>query len=372
MKRLTGLVCLLLAGCVTPDAATPPVSSSSATSPSAISMKQKIDAAMSGWLEEYNVPAAAVAYIENNKVAWAASYGEQAPSVPANDETLFNIASMAKPIAAETVLRLAAQGEVDLDEPMSAYWIDPDIKDDARHALLTPRLALTHRTGFPNWRYQTDDVLTFQFEPGAKTSYSGEGYNYVGRFLEKKFQTPFEDLVEANVYAPNAMTRTSFTKRDWFEGRLTRPHNKDGETRDPTVRDDWNAADDVYTTPRDYADFMASVMRNEGVSDHVAAIRHQAMENQFADGCRFPPAICPVSIGYGLGWAEFEYENETVVLQGGADWGERTTGFFVPERGIGVIVFTNSANGSKVIRDVAQILYPDNAAFIGFLNLQAQ
>ena len=79
----------------------------------------------------------------------------EAKGVPATTRTLYNVASLSKPIFAETIHRLAAAGRLSLDEPMSAYWVDPDVANDPRHERLTPRIALSHRTGFKNWRYQT-------------------------------------------------------------------------------------------------------------------------------------------------------------------------------------------------------------------------
>ena len=104
------------------------------------------------WLKESDVPSVAVAYIKDGKVAWTAVYGEQSPGVPATEKTLYNLASLTKPITAETVLRLASAGKLSLDESMSPFWLDPDIKDDPWSKLLTPRLCLSHQTGFANWR----------------------------------------------------------------------------------------------------------------------------------------------------------------------------------------------------------------------------
>src|SRR5687767_10712969 len=62
------------------------------------------------WLKQHDVPSVAVAYIENEKVAWTAVYGEQSPGVPASAKTVYNVASLTKPVAAETILRLASKG----------------------------------------------------------------------------------------------------------------------------------------------------------------------------------------------------------------------------------------------------------------------
>lgn len=101
-----------------------------------------IDDRAAAWLAAADVPGVAVAYIEGGQVAWTTVHGLQGDGVPATARTLFNIASMTKPILAETVLRLASDGALSLDEPMSAHWVDPDIAGDPRHEQLTPRIAL--------------------------------------------------------------------------------------------------------------------------------------------------------------------------------------------------------------------------------------
>ncbi len=369
MNKLIGSLLLMLVGCDAPSVESANTQQLSLAVPS---LKQSIDARMPTWLAEYNVPAVAIAYIQDGEIAWSVVYGEQEAGVPATSETLFNIASLAKPITAETALRLASKNAIDLDEPISAYWIDPDIINDPRHERLTPRITLNHRTGFPNWRYQTDDVLSFTDDPNTKTGYSGEGYNYLARFLEKKMQTPFDVLAENLVFIPVHMNNTSFTEKDWFQGRIAHPHNEEGESRPPTVRQEWNAADDVYSSARDYAAFIVSVMNNVGVSDELAVLRLQVVDNQLSGGCPLSPDACPISVGFGLGWSIFEYETDTVIMHSGSDWGEYTFAFFVPERNIGVVVFTNSANGAKIVRAATKILYPENTAFHEFLDFQAQ
>src|SRR5580698_11160007 len=81
-----------------------------------------VDAHAAEWLKESDVPSAAVAYIEDRKVAWTAVYGEQSPGVPATAKTLYNMASLTKPVTAEAVLRLASTGKLSLDEPMWPFW----------------------------------------------------------------------------------------------------------------------------------------------------------------------------------------------------------------------------------------------------------
>jgi CubicO group peptidase (beta-lactamase class C family) len=154
-------------------------------------LKHQLDQQVPAWLKEFHVTSVSVAYIENGKTAWSAYYGDQVPGgPPANEKTLYNVASLTKPITAEVILRLASEQKLSLDEPIAPYWTDPDIKDNPWSKLLTPRICLSHQTGFTNWRYQTKGVLTFQWEPGTKTGYSGEGFDYAARFAEKKTGQP--------------------------------------------------------------------------------------------------------------------------------------------------------------------------------------
>lgn len=133
-------------------------------------------------LASTHVASVSFAEIVNGRVTIAEAFGEQSLGVPATTSTLYNIASMTKPISAEIILRLASQGRLSLDEPMYLYWTDPDIANDERRKLLTPRLVLSHRTGFPNWRRETGGRLAFIRTPGTAYGYSGEGFEYVARF----------------------------------------------------------------------------------------------------------------------------------------------------------------------------------------------
>jgi CubicO group peptidase (beta-lactamase class C family) len=76
--------------------------------------------------------------------------GIRIPGVGASGKTLYNMASLTKPVTAETVLRLTSAGKISLDESMSPFWLDPDIQSDPWSKLLTPRLCLSHQTGFAN------------------------------------------------------------------------------------------------------------------------------------------------------------------------------------------------------------------------------
>jgi len=328
--------------------------------------RAEIDAHAAEWLKESDVPSVAVAYIEDGKVAWTEVYGEQSPGVAATGKTLYNMASLTKPMTAETVLRLASDGKLSLDESMSPFWLDPDIKDDPRSKLLTPRLCLSHQTGFANWRRMTGGVLKIRWEPGTQTGYSGEGYNYVGRFTEKKMAKPFDALAQEIVFDAIGMKETSYTVKEWYAGRLAVPRGPKGEKPIDPVATTWNGADLLRTTIGDYAKFVVSVMHDEGVTKEIAAERatmtRDLMKPEDLDKvCKAAGegGHCTITAGMGLGW-EVETVNGVKILNhDGSDWGVKTFTMFAPSQGIGVIVFTNGENGTEVIRKVVEALYPN-------------
>lgn len=329
-----------------------------------------LDAAAPGWLAQYDVPSLAVAYIREGALVWTAAYGMQSPDTPATVDTLYNIASMTKPLTAETTLRLIAAGRMSLDDPLSAYWVDPDIADNAWTDLLTPEIVLSHRTGFTNWRYQTDGVLQFQWEPGTSTGYSGEGMDYLARYLEARFDAPFNQIVREELFTPLGMDETSFVRPAGMDERIALPYGPEGEFGEPDFSDPWSAADNVYTTIGDYAKFFIAAIRHEGLDDALAASRVTIRDNLIATGCPLAPEMCPSAVGFGLGWEVFEYGDDRIVDHGGSDRGERTMGWFDPDTGTGAIIFTNGANGNGVIRDVARLL-GTREEYVAFLTLQA-
>lgn len=361
----------LIAGCSQAPSLSEKISTT--TPPKAMQLKAELDALAPTLLTAHNVPSVGVAYIENGQFAWTAQYGLQGPDTPATAQTLYNIASMSKPITAEIALQLASKGIISLDEKMSTYWVDPDIENDPRHEMLTPRMALSHQMGFTNWRFNNEDgKLQFSADPGTKTIYSGEGYDYLGRFMEQKTGETFPDLARKYVFDRLDMPETSFVKEDWYEGKLAQPHGANDEWRTPDAWEKWTGADNVHTTPAQFAKFMISVIDNQDITPDIAKTRFDVSYNQLADGCPLATEHCPESVGFGLGWSIFQYADDVrVIMHDGSDWGERSLGFFVPDTQKGVIIFTNDANGIKVISEISKLLYPENEAFGAFLTFQA-
>lgn len=330
-----------------------------------------LDALAPGWLAANDVPSVAVAYIDGGRVRWTRAYGERAPGEPATGRTLYNVASLTKPVFAATVLRLAATGALDLDAPLHPDWIEPDVAGDPRHRRLTYRLVLCHRTGFPNWRRETGGVLRFIAEQGTAFGYSGEGYEYAARAVANRTGRSLESLVRELVLEPAGMNGTALTRRPWFEGRVAVPHRMDGRPGSPVFRNEGSAADDLHTTAGDYAAFVVAVMNRDGLPADRAAQRDSIHVPDPTATCDADAVTrCPDRVGLGLGWWIYEYPDETVLMHTGSDAGEKTIAFYIPQRRSGAVVLTNGAYGFEVYFEVIDLLF-DEPDFVALLRAQA-
>lgn len=289
------------------------------------------------WLAEHHVPAAGVGIIRDGRLQQVKVFGELREGHPAPHDAIFNVASLTKPIVSMLVLRLVSAGEWQLDEPLASYWIDPDVAADPRHKQLTTRHVLSHQTGFPNWRSKK---LAFEFDPGTKFQYSGEGFEYLRMALEKKFGKPLAQLSRDRLLAPLGMTDTHHAWDEHVdESRFARWHDAAGKNaytdhRITTV----NAADNLLTTVEDYGRFAVSVLRNDGLSPAIAAemVKAQVQVRE--------------KLHMGLGWeVHTGFPNgEYALIHSGSDEGVHAVVILTPKSGQGLIVMTNGDQGFRL------------------------
>ncbi|GAB3202382.1 hypothetical protein GCM10027293_28060 [Pontibacter aydingkolensis] len=294
------------------------------------------DAAMEQWIRELNVPALGLGIIREGKLKQVKVYGELSKGEPAPYNTIFNAASLAKPVTAMVALKLVSMGKWSLDEPLHKYWTDPDLKKDPRHKKLTTRHVLSQQSGFPNWR--SDSGLAFEFDPGTKYQYSGEGIEYLRKALEKKFKTTLDKLAATLLFEPLQMTDTRFFWDEKMnESRFAKWHNAEGKLYETYKNKSANGADDLLTTVEDYGRFLVSVMQGEGLSEEV--FREMTSQQVKTKEDKY----------FGLGWEVYDLGNgEYALSHGGADKGVQALVFILPESGDGLLIFTNVDDGYKV------------------------
>lgn len=301
------------------------------------------DAAVKIWLEAHKVPLLGIGVIEKGVLQEIKTYGEIAAGIPAPSNTIFNVASLTKPVTAMVALKLVSLGKWKLDDPLYPYWTDPEIASDTRHKKITTRLVLSHQTGLPNWRWMNENKkLAFQYDPGTRYHYSGEGYEYLRKALERKFKKSLQELAQELLFEPLQMTDTRYTwdkKIDTTRLAIGFDQNKIDY---PIVKNKTpSGADDLMTTIEEYAKFLIAAMNGDGLSAAV----FEAMTT--------PQIASTNGKHFGLGFERYDFEDGDYALShGGADHGVRTLVFIFPKTKQGLLIFTNSDVGGTVYEKV--------------------
>lgn len=310
------------------------------------------DAAVEQWLRDKKVPTLGIGIIKAGKLQQIKLYGELQKGITAPYNTLFNVASLTKPITAMVTLRLVSQNKWDLDMPLAKYWTDPDVAKDPNSKLITTRHVLSHQSGFTNWRgNNADGKLHFDFVPGTQYRYSGEGFEYLRRALEAKFRKTLDVLAEELIFKPLKMDDTRFFwDKTTDSTRFARGYDRTGKAYRIHRNTKPNAADDLLTTVEDYGRFLASVMANDGLTPKVAK------------DMITPQVASKSGKHFGLGWEIYTMGKDDYVLShGGADEGVQTIVFLVPKTQQGLIIFTNVDDGYKVYETILRHYLSDYA-----------
>jgi len=297
------------------------------------------------WLKQKKIPALGIGYIEDGKIKQISVFGELEKGKTAPKNTIWNIASLTKPITALVALKLIDSGKLSLDEPVYKYYIDPDIISDTKTKKLTVRIILSHQTGFSNWRGNNQNgKLSFEFEPGTKYQYSGEGFEYLKKVLENKFNKSIQQLADELIFKPLKMYNTNFIWNEQYESRFAKWHTEKGGERYPTKKHNTaSGADDLLTTIEDYTTFVNYVINGAGISKKLLqeTVSEQVRINDFKH--------------FGLGWwidENINSNNDFAMVHGGDDIGVHTIAFIIPKTKQGLIIFTNSDNGTGAFQEI--------------------
>jgi CubicO group peptidase (beta-lactamase class C family) len=232
----------------------------------------------------------AVAVIDHGKVGYVQAYGiRDTKGDPLTTDTVMYGASLTKTVFAYTVMQLVDQGKLnldtpikdDLDKPLPSYGLDPafpdkygpykDLADDPRWERITPRMCLTHSTGFSNfWFIEPDQKLHIHFEPGTHFSYSGEGLILLQFVIEhgRKAQGLGLDVGDLTKISFDrlGMTRTSLVWHNGRDSNVADGWNDQGQTQPHDNRSKVRAAGSMNTTISDLAKFTAALVSGDGLS----------------------------------------------------------------------------------------------------------
>jgi CubicO group peptidase (beta-lactamase class C family) len=353
-------------------------------------------------MEVAGVPGLVMTIIAENQAVstYAVGVKSTATNEPVAADTVFQAASLSKPVFAYAVLCLHESGGIDLDRPLSSYLPSSDTAHEPQLQGITARHVLSHTSGLQNWRFEADDVLQIAFPPGERFSYSGEGYFYLQRVVERITGQAIETYMQERVLRPLGMLRSSYIWLPEHEQQLAAGHR--GQDQPAEAWNAWqgrrmlelaaqwnkplrdwlyedvvqalphihselaplpnnmipNVAGSLLTTAPEFARFMISMLE---------AASH-AQEQRSKRACRAmlaPQVRLNSALSWGLGWG-LEHAGDQRYFW---HWGEN--GLFEhfavgdPQQRSGVVVLTNGSKGLKLCeRIVRSITGHDHAAFL--------
>src|SRR5580692_854131 len=249
-----------------------------------------IDAEVNKIMADTHSNGMAVAVIDHGKIVYDHAYGiRNAKGEPLTTDTIMYGASLTKMVFAYTVMQLVDQGKLNLDTPLKDYLDNPlpsygpdpvfpdkygpykDLADDPRWEKITPRMCLTHSTGFSNfWFIEPDQKLRIHFDPGTRFSYSGEGFILLQFVVEhgrkaEGLGLDVGDLTKAN-FDRLGMFRTSLVWANGKDTNVADGWNDQGQPQPHDKRSKVRASGSMNTTISDLSKFAAALVRGDGLS----------------------------------------------------------------------------------------------------------
>jgi CubicO group peptidase (beta-lactamase class C family) len=323
----------------------------------------------------HKVPGLGLALVNNFQVEWARGYGvmRAGGSDPVTPQTIFNAASLSKPVTALAALRLVQQGKLKLDQPLNdklASWKVID-NEFTRRKKPTLRELLDHSAGFPahgfagyppGTRFPTlieildgkkpanSPPVRVQFVPGSKHQYSGGGYLVLQQMIADVTGKPFSYVVRELVLAPLEMKHSGFQQpppRDLESLAAT------GHERGTPLPGGWHihpelAATGLWTTPTDLARYVIAIQEAKRGGSSVIISKGLVAEMLRKQSGSFGLGLLVHGTGQS---SSFEHEGE---LPG---FTCRLIGF--TETGQGAVLMTNGDHGSALINELVDSLHAE-------------
>jgi CubicO group peptidase (beta-lactamase class C family) len=301
-------------------------------------------------MDEALVPGLQMAIIDRGQVR-VFSYGvaDARTRRPVSDSTVFEAASIGKPVFAYGVLLLASRGRIDLDAPIGRYL---DGLTPAQ-AGLTARRLLSH-TG--NLGGSPADGGAPAARAAPRFSYSGEGIALLQRVVERITGEDLQTYMQREVFGPLGMTSSSYVWRADYETRKASGHGFTGNWAGRNHIQDPRAPSSLETTAGDYARFLLAAAGAVGLSPDIAR-QFLAPQVALENGCIVcvgrPPLPLSDTRHWGLGFGLEDIGGRTFAWHWGDNQTMQSYAAITRDGSTGIVILTNSANGHSILPRIA-------------------
>jgi len=320
-------------------------------------------------MKHYSVPGVSIAFMDQGKIAWAKGYGFTSfDSIKEVDEfTLFQAASISKPVAAMAALSMVEEGKIDLDQNVNQYLKDWQVEDNdfTRDEKVTLRRILSHSAGltvhgFAGYAYDeevpgviqildgkdpanSDRIVPFAV-PGSRYSYSGGGYTLMQKMLCDLSGKEFPEIMDQYVLSKIGMNSSTYEQPlpAEFQENAASAHRGNGTV----LEGKWHtypemAAAGLWTTPSDLLTYAAEVQKSYAGESNL--ILSQSMVEEM---------LTPQTNSHGLGPGLRGSGDSIAFGHGGSNAGFQCQLLAFTKLGQGVAIMTNGDRGRDLLTEI--------------------
>ena len=324
------------------------------------SLGETLKAEIPKLMEAADIPGLSMAVIREGEIYWSGAFGVRSRETnePVDETTIFEAASLTKTVTAAAALKLVERDVMDLDTPLCEYLPYQKLAKDERYKKITARHVLTHTTGLPNWG---NKLLR---EPGERYGYSGEGFLYLGRTIEKLTGMTLEEFARREIFGPLGMIRTSYITNELYTAAGASGHDRHGFTNPLRQRTDPNGGASLITTADDYATFLCAIMNDQilmpetigmMLTPHVKVMSRRE-EDKLDD-----------FVSWGFGWGIQPGITENGFWHWGDNGDLRAFTVSYKERKEGLVIFANSENLFTIAESLISLVIDDPQHAFGWL-----
>lgn len=320
-------------------------------------------------MKHYNVPGVSIAVVRNGKIEWAKGYGfaDREAKRPVSTNTLFQAASISKPVAALAALHWVEAGKLSLDADINTYlkdWKVPDNKFTTTEKVTLRRL-VTHTAGLTVHGFAgyakgkpvptlvqvlngenpaNSRAILPDTTPGKINRYSGGGYTVMQKAMIDQIGKPFPQIMQETVLSKIGMVHSTYEQP--LPAKLDSMAATAYKSYGQAVNGLWHtypemAAAGLWTTPSDLARYVIEVQQSlQGKSNKVISkqVTSQMLTKHLGS--------------MGLGPALRNDGDSLIFSHNGGNEGFRCMLVAHAHQGDGVVIMTNSDSGMEVAQEL--------------------
>jgi CubicO group peptidase (beta-lactamase class C family) len=320
-------------------------------------------------MEYYHVPGISIAFLNEGEIAWAKGYGYTSidSTLMVDEHTLFQAASISKPVAALAALALVEEGKIGLDEDVNLYLKGWQVEENefTRDEKVTLRRILSHSAGLTVHGFrgyaldeEVPDIISIlngeeaansariypDTIPGVQYSYSGGGYTIMQKVLCDVTGKDFPELMEEAVLSKIKMYSSSYEQplREDLWGRAASGHDASGKM----IEGRWHtypemAAAGLWTKPTDLLKYAMEVQKSYKGESNLILSREMTEK-------MLTPQLNNHGLGPGVGGS-----GDSITLgHGGSNAGFRCNLYVFTKLGQGVAIMTNGERGGELMSEI--------------------